>query len=165
MLSPSMMLDTWEAGRRRHPVDRALLLLSLAGDERPEALPDVPLGEVNRRLMALRRERFGDRLEVWADCPACGERMSLDLAADDLPPAPAVVPEVEVGGHRFRRPTSRDLADGVIPGTRPDTRTRTAAAGVRAMMVTSPSPSGPRSCALVPSAATGCPPMSGKRDS
>jgi len=110
MLSPSMMLDTWEAGRRRHPVDRALLLLSLAAEEAPEALPDVPLGELNRRLMALRRARFGDRLEIWADCSACGERMSLDLGADDLPPAPAVASEIEVGGHRFRRPTSRDLA-------------------------------------------------------
>jgi hypothetical protein len=111
MLSPSILLDTWDAGRRRHPIDRALLLLSLAGEAAPEALPDVPLGDVNRALMGLRRARFGNLLEVWADCAECGERMSLELSADELPPPPQVSAEVAVAGHRFRRPTSRDLAN------------------------------------------------------
>ena len=37
--------------------------------------------------MRLRRARFGERLSVWADCDGCGERMSLELAAGDLPEA------------------------------------------------------------------------------
>ncbi len=135
MLSPSTLLDTWDAGRRRHPIDRALLLLSLAGEAAPEALAEVPLGDVNRALMRLRRARFGDRLEVWADCAACGERMSLELGAGDLP-SPAETPaEVAVDGHRFRRPTSRDLAalDGATD----------AAAAARALC---------RACAMEPGA-------------
>lgn len=110
MISPSTLIDTWDAGTRRHPIDRALLLLSLSGAAPPESLPDVPLGELNRDLMHLRRERFGNRLSVWADCAGCGERMSMELAVDDLPAAAEVVREIEVRGHRFRRPTSRDLA-------------------------------------------------------
>lgn len=110
MLSPSTLLDTWDAGARRHPIDRALLLLSLSAEAAPEALADVPLGDLNRDLMLMRRARFGDRLSVWADCAACGERMSLELTADELPHAPDGAGAVEVGGHRFRRPTSRDLA-------------------------------------------------------
>lgn len=109
MLSPSILLDIWDAGARRHPIDRALLLLSVAGEAAPEVLADLPVGDVNRALMGMRRARFGDRLEVWADCAACGERMSLELTAGDLPDAPEAK-DVEVAGHRFRRPTSRDLA-------------------------------------------------------
>jgi hypothetical protein len=108
-LSPSTLLDTWDAGVRRHPVDRALLLLALTEDG-AAALPDVPLGPRNRSLMRLRRARFGDALSVWVDCEACGDRMSLELGADDLPDGPEDVAEVEVDGHRFRPPTSRDLA-------------------------------------------------------
>ena len=110
MLSPSALIETWDAGARRHPIDRALLLFSLTREAPAGALPDVPLGELNRGLMRMRRARFGDRLSAWADCAACGERMSLELRADDLPPALDALAEVEVGGHRFRRPTSRDVA-------------------------------------------------------
>jgi hypothetical protein len=110
MLSPLTIIETWDAGRRRHPIDRALMLVSVAREVAPEALPDLPLGEVNRVLMDLRRMCFGDKLEMWADCAACGKRMSLQIAADELPASSAVAPEVQVRGHRFRRPTSRDLA-------------------------------------------------------
>jgi hypothetical protein len=108
-LSPSILLDTWDAGVRRHPIDRALLLLALAEDG-SESLPDVPLGTRNRLLMRLRRARFGDALSIWVDCEACGDRMSLELQAGDLPDPPEGAAEVEIDGHRFRRPTSRDLA-------------------------------------------------------
>lgn len=135
MLSPAALLETWEAGARRHPVDRALLLLSLAGDTPADALADVPLGERNLGLMRMRRARFGDRLDVWADCVECGERMSLELDARDLPDGSDVAAEVEVRGHRFRRPTSRDLA--------PLARAADASAAARALC---------RACAAAPEA-------------
>lgn len=109
-LSLSHLLDTWDAGAGRHPMDRALLMLALAGHAPAEALADVPLGQRNWALMRLRRQRFGDHLSVWLDCDACGERMALELAADDLPAPSDTGAEIEVEGRRFRRPTTRDLA-------------------------------------------------------
>lgn len=107
----SQLLALWELGERRHPLDRALLLYSFAAPETPaESLADMPLGTCNATLMRWRQEVFGTRLSVWADCPACGERMELELDSTQLPPmtpAPAIV---EVAGQRFRCPSSRDLA-------------------------------------------------------
>lgn len=111
-LTPERLLEVWEAGAQRHPIDRALLLFALAEPTLPgEALADEPLGRRNAALMALRRARFGNPLDAWIDCPACGERMELTIDAAQLPPAPpAAQAPIEVDGLRFRRPTSRDLA-------------------------------------------------------
>jgi hypothetical protein len=125
-LAPSILLDIWEAGARRHPIDRAVLLLSLCGDETADALPDVPLGRRNRKLMDLRRARFGETFHVWLDCVECEERMSLEIGAGELPAAEENDRDVEVNGHAFRRPTSRDVA---VLGDAPD-----AAAGARLLL-------------------------------
>ena len=111
-LSPERLLELWEAGAQRHPIDRALLLFALAEPALPpDELADEPLGRRNAALMALRRARFGNPFDTWIDCPACGERMTLTIDAAQLPPAPpASPPPIELDGLRFRRPTSRDLA-------------------------------------------------------
>jgi len=111
-LSPDRLLAVWENGLRRHPIDRALLLFALAEPGAPpEELADVPLGRRNAALMALYRARFGTRLAAWADCPGCGERMEFAIDTDELPPPPQGGPEmIDAAGRRFRRPTSRDLA-------------------------------------------------------
>lgn len=111
-LSPAVLLDTWEAGARRHPIDRAVLLLTLAGCA-PEAAADMPLGRRNRAIMALHR----GQLSLWADCTGCGERMSVEIAPEDLPEGTDAT-VIEVAGHRFRAPTSRDLA-ALVGGTDP----------------------------------------------
>ncbi|MCB1910013.1 MAG: hypothetical protein KDH15_21840 [Rhodocyclaceae bacterium] len=109
--SPDRWLAVWEAGARRHPLDRALLLFALASPDTPVAeLADAPLGERNAALMALRSACFGGRLSGWCGCPACGERMSVALTSGDLPPPPAADGPVVVDGHGFARPTSRHLA-------------------------------------------------------
>ena len=108
--SPDRWLAVWEAGARRHPLDRALLLFALASPETPvDRLADAPLGERNAALMALRSASFGARLAGWCDCPACGKRMSVALGADDLPPADNCG-SVVVDGFEFCRPTSRHLS-------------------------------------------------------
>lgn len=109
---PGRLLSIWEHGARRHPLDRAVLLLSLAEPRRaPETLADVPLGTRNAALLALRQACFDAPLEAWLDCPRCAQRMSLALGPDDLPPPPADdAAPVEVHGHRFRRPGTRHLA-------------------------------------------------------
>ena len=77
-LSPSSLLQLWEQGLRRQPIDRALLLFGLAApDTDPTRLADVALGRRNAALMTLYRAFFGDRLIAWADCTGCGERMEI----------------------------------------------------------------------------------------
>jgi rubredoxin len=110
-LTSERLLNTWENGAQRHPIDRALLLFALAKPElSTEQLADIPLGTRNTALMAFRREHFGDRLPAWLDCPNCGERMEFELAAEQLPPLLAGGDEsIRVEGYNFRQPTSRDL--------------------------------------------------------
>ena len=104
------LLEIWERGIRRHPLDRGLLLLSIARpDDVLDSLADVPIGERDRALLALRAALFGAALESYVDCPACGTRLEFTVDADELRGAPPP-PEVEVHGVRLRPPTSRDLA-------------------------------------------------------
>ena len=49
-------------------------------------------------------------MPLWLDCPACGERMELELMPEQLPPMQPPPESVEVAGQRYRCPTSRDLA-------------------------------------------------------
>jgi hypothetical protein len=84
-LSPSEILRAWEWGSARHPVDRALVVLWAAEPERdPGALAEVPIGERDRRLLALRRATFGDRLACLAPCPACASPLEFELSTSTL---------------------------------------------------------------------------------
>ena len=110
-LSPELLLRAWEHGRRRHPVDLAVMLYAFAQPELdPDRLPDAPLGDRNAAILRLREATFGARLRAVLDCPRCGEQLELDtdttilLATSAQDAAP-----VEVDGLRFRPPTSRDL--------------------------------------------------------
>ncbi len=115
---PARLLAVWEAGARRHPIDRALLLFALAAPQRdPDALADAPLGERNAAIMGLREACFGGPLQSWVDCPACGERMEFDIHPAMLPPPPAQPLEaITVGDLRFAPPTSRRLAKALDAG-------------------------------------------------
>lgn len=108
------LLEVWERGARRHPLDRGLLLLSIARpDDALDSLADVTIGERDRALLALRSALFGATLASVVDCPACGTRLELAMDADELrvTPAPA---EVDGLGIRLRPPTSRDLAAALL---------------------------------------------------
>jgi rubredoxin len=109
------LLEVWEHGVGRHPLDRGLLLLAAAKPDTSEhELADVPLGARNAALMALRRANFGERLSCWLDCPECGERMEFELQPEQLPtPAKSLADKADrfdAGGHRFRFPSTRHLA-------------------------------------------------------
>jgi hypothetical protein len=143
--SGQQVLDLWERGVRRHAVDRALLLAASGTAELSlESLADVPLGELRRRLLAIRRANFGRRFVMATDCPACAARLELTLDGDLLPGAvsggseapPLRLPKdedpvprwptaedallqvssarLEVDGRRLRLPTSRDLAHALV---------------------------------------------------
>jgi hypothetical protein len=99
-------------------VDRALTLLAAAQPGTPaEDLALLTLGARNARLIALREQTFGPRLDVVADCPRCAEQLEFGLSTFDLTAQPAegedgAALEVESGGQRlgFRPVDSRDLA-------------------------------------------------------
>ncbi|WP_262700261.1 MULTISPECIES: hypothetical protein [Streptomyces] len=82
---PAELLAIWEAGLARHGPGRALLLHRAA---RPETAADellaLPVGEREADLYALRRALFGERMQIRAECGACGEAMEFDLDARDL---------------------------------------------------------------------------------
>jgi hypothetical protein len=114
-LTPERVLDVWERGRGCGLTVRALALLSAAEPEAAwESLGALPLGERDRRLLALREEMLGRAIDGVADCPACGEPLDLALDARDLRSDAAGGPLLEQVSHdglelRFRPADSHDL--------------------------------------------------------
>ena len=117
-LSAHDLLEVWEVGEDRHPIDRALILLAAACPELTwNELAALSVGERDARLLALRERTSGPRLSGFAECPRCAERLEFDVAVSDLrvatdsdaadEPWEMVVGDLEL---RFRLPDSRDLA-------------------------------------------------------
>jgi len=116
-LSSSGVLDLWETGAGLHPLDRALVALSLADPSSIGSAADWPLGRRNRALLELHAAWFGAELRAWTSCPACGENVEFDLDARQLAATAEETPDsVMVHEHAFRLPSSRDLAFVVSAG-------------------------------------------------
>src|SRR5689334_18691041 len=115
-LTGNQLLSSWEHGRRRPPLHRALLLYATALDAqaspRPvEALADQPLGRRNLALLRWHQSWLGDSLRGSVDCPSCGERLEFSLSVRALLSNPGTELEsVEVDCVRVRLPTTRDLS-------------------------------------------------------
>lgn len=115
-LSSSDLVALWERGLGLHPLDQGLLALSAALPEvPPETLADWPLGQKNRALIKLHCTCFNPRLQAWASCDRCGEKMEFELEAEalmgkELDKASDEHRVIKVKGCSFRLPTSRDLA-------------------------------------------------------
>ena len=80
-------LATWETGVAQAPDGRALLLHraarpDLGGDQR--TLLELPVGEREADLFALRRALFGERMQVRLECGACGADMEFELDAGEF---------------------------------------------------------------------------------
>lgn len=111
------LLAAWERGQPLTPARRALLLLGLAYPESDAGeLLAAPLGWRNRALLRLRERWFGPALDAFAECPACGERLELQLpaaqvlaAAEPPPAAPAGCIERDGFTVEVRAPVSADL--------------------------------------------------------
>src|SRR3569832_1970811 len=110
------IIELWETAQHHHPVDRALALLTAAEPQHPrDELAALPLGERDRRLLALRALSFGDRLSGHSACPRCNERGEFDLSCRVLQ-SPAVASSCERMTHmenyslRVRALNSFDLA-------------------------------------------------------
>jgi hypothetical protein len=88
-LSAAALLDAWERSRVQPPLQSALTILSAVSPNTSlESLAWLPIGQRNARLLALREQVFGGRLECVTHCPACGEMLELDLPVEGLRAAP-----------------------------------------------------------------------------
>ena len=108
-LDDAALLALWERGAALHPLDRALLLCGAArADVAPARLADLPLGEVNRALLELRRASFGPHLAALVACERCAAPLEIELHADAL--AAALGAPRAAAGASLRALTMRDLA-------------------------------------------------------
>lgn len=114
----------WEVGLRS-PAARSLQLHRAA---RPglsdRELRSLPIGERTADLLLLRRELFGERLQVLIECAACSEPMEFDLDVSKLGERPSERQlQVSEDGYlvTFRLPTIADVevaATGVTSAER-----------------------------------------------
>lgn len=120
-LSAAAMLEVWEQGAGRHPLDQALLLLEYACPERPfEAMCEWTIGQRDAHLLALRRQTIGDCIEAYAECPACRNGLEFELSCETLllsaatPNVTWTTVEHDGRAWELRGPNSRDLALAVL---------------------------------------------------
>ncbi|TDC89522.1 hypothetical protein E1161_21085 [Saccharopolyspora aridisoli] len=110
---PAELLAVWESGLPRTPGGHALLLHRAA---RPGVSDDelraLPVGERAADLLMLRRELFGERMQVLVACASCGDDMEFDLDVARLAERPAEHQlQIDADGYlvEFRLPTVADL--------------------------------------------------------
>jgi len=86
-------------------------LLAAGGYPEPPEL--LAVGERDKLLVELHQRTFGPSLPAVVSCPACGELLEIELAADDLQGEAAATELVELVPAglpiRFRSPTAGDL--------------------------------------------------------
>jgi hypothetical protein len=112
------LLQVWEWGEDRHPVERALNFLAIACPEMTrDELAALSIGQRDALLLTLRELTFGSRLHCFTECPECHERLEFTLNMADLRTADPAEPmeaeltlAVEGFDIRFRLPNSLDLA-------------------------------------------------------
>jgi len=118
-LSAQELLYTWEVALRAHSVERAITILEMALPEVPrDELLALSVGQRDARLLSIREATFGSRLDGFAECPACQERLEFAFNISDIRvllenrTSAKQVQEVSIEGYslRYRLPDSSDLA-------------------------------------------------------
>jgi hypothetical protein len=84
-LSSTSMLRTWEAISGRGTVEQALILLAAGYPELDrERLATLSIGQRDALLLSLHERTFGARLEAYAECPCCRERLEFGIDTADI---------------------------------------------------------------------------------
>src|SRR5437764_13592989 len=84
-LTAQAIAHIWERGQGRHPLDRALLLLSPAFQKMNwDDLATLTVGQRNTCLFALRSSTFGFTLRALAASPRCAGSWEFGLDSRDL---------------------------------------------------------------------------------
>ncbi|MBW4528038.1 MAG: phage baseplate protein [Phormidium tanganyikae FI6-MK23] len=117
-LSTSEIVYIWETGQNQHWVDRALTMLSIAyPDQLVSDLALLSVGQRDAYLLTLRELTFGSKLNGFAECPKCGEKLEFDLNVSDIRLHDLTQPmplnyTLETDGFQlqFRLPNNQDLA-------------------------------------------------------
>lgn len=117
-LTGYQILQMWEIGQAQHPIDRALTFLSFAWPEKSaDELAALSIGQRDAYLLTLRELTFGSKMESYAECPKCGERLEFTLNVSDIRVADALSAvqreyTLTSGEYQlqFRLPNSKDLA-------------------------------------------------------
>ena len=79
-LSAADIVTAWEYGRDKHPVDRALLLLSLVCPSvAPSTLSNLTVGQRNTLLIELRQRTLGTLANCFVKCPQCESALEFTL--------------------------------------------------------------------------------------
>ena len=130
-LSASALLEVWERGAGRTPVEQALAILETAFPQAGrDALVHLTIPERDTCLLSLHELTFGSQLNGLAACPACGERVELSFDSRLLCPTGTLLPDLETPQPHnpettfrlencsvtFRLPTSSDLLDAASSG-------------------------------------------------
>lgn len=118
VLTARDLLDLWERGLVKNPLQRALDLLAAAYPElSSEQLKNLPIGQRDLRLLAVREALFGQRLNCLTSCPTCSEHLELTFDIDQLRAVPLSLASVKMyslttGGCeiQFRLPNSEDVS-------------------------------------------------------
>lgn len=117
-LSDAALLEIWDRGRHRHPLDQAIDLLA-AGcpDCSWETLAGLSIGRRDHLLLLLRSATLGPWLNGRDLCSACGEAVEFQVGIADLcalQPEQDAAPrwQLDMGDIRLegRLPDSMDLA-------------------------------------------------------
>lgn len=102
------LLDAWEAGWDRTPLERGLAMLA-AGTGRPAAeLARLTIGQRDRALFELRAALFGPALDGVSNCPDCDTDVEVSFDQGQLLGPPLQAP--------YRLPTSADVAAALADG-------------------------------------------------
>ncbi|MBO3457559.1 phage baseplate protein [Aetokthonos hydrillicola Thurmond2011] len=117
-LTAQQILQIWEIGQSQHPIDRALTLLCVAcPNQSLEELAALSIGQRDAYLLTLREMTLGSKIESYAECSQCGERLEFTMNVGDIrvcEPISVVQQEYFLNWEdyqlRFRLPNSQDLA-------------------------------------------------------
>lgn len=115
--SSEEILKAWELGFDKHPLDRALSILSLAMPEEDiDSLARLTIGQRDALLLTQRIMTFGQSMGIFAECPKCGARLEIPVSGNDFARIGESQDEFSgtfsSGGFEvnFRLPDSLDLA-------------------------------------------------------
>jgi len=119
-VTTSDLLSAWERGQGQPRWRQALVwLATMRSEDGPEDETQLSMGERDARLLTVREQLFGLRLDSLTSCPACEEVVELSFSTHDIRCEPPQQKESESGSMSIsvegyvvecRLPNSLDLA-------------------------------------------------------